>query len=68
MQVRLLRNGGYSGIEACIGKVFTTTSDTRVKDTLRIPVSYLEREGFINDGSITTSLVFFHWEVEVVNG
>lgn len=68
MQVELLCNGGYTGIEACIGKVFTVVSDSRDKDSVRIPIAYLELAGFINDLSVTTSLLFFKWEVRVIDG
>lgn len=67
MQVELLCNGGYTGVDACIGKVFTTTSDPRDKDSIRIPVAYLELAGFVNDGSITTSLLFFIGEVRFID-
>ena len=68
MQVELLTNGGYLGLDPCIGKVFTTLSDDKIKGSVRIPVAYLELAGFNNVGDITTSLYFFDWEVRVIDG
>ena len=68
MQVELLCNGGYQGMDACVGKVFTTLGESNSNGSVRIPVSYLEQAGFINDGDVTTSLYFFDWEVRILNG
>ena len=67
MRVELLSNGGYKGMDACIGKVFTTIGDRNSNGSVRIPLSYLELAGYINDGDITTSLYFFDWEVRILN-
>ncbi len=68
MQVELLRNGGYSGMDACVGKVFTPIHDGCLNGSVRIAVSDLEQAGFINDGCVNTSLYFFDWEVRVIDG
>ncbi len=68
MQVELLTNGGYTGLDACIGKQFPTLSEGNSNGSVRIPVSYLEQAGWISDGSITTSLYFFDWEVRKIDG
>ena len=67
MQVELLCNGGFVGVEACIGKQFTTVPDERNKDYIRIAIADLEMAGFINDGSVTTSLMFFNFEVRIID-
>ncbi len=67
MRVELLREGGYGGITACIGKVFTTMNEGNSNGSVRIDVEQLEQAGFVNDGSITTSLYFFEWEVRVID-
>ena len=67
MRVELLREGGYVGLEACLGKVFTTINDGNSNSSVRISVDQLEQAGFISDGSVTTSLYFFEWEVRVID-
>jgi hypothetical protein len=67
MQVELLSEGGYGGITACIGKVFTTMNDGNSNSSVRIDVPQLEAAGFISDGSVTTSLYFFDWEVRRID-
>ncbi len=68
MRVELICNGGYTGIEACIGKVFTAVPDGWNRDSVRIPVASLEQAGFIKDDSIATNLLFFKWEVRIIDG
>ena len=68
MQVELLCNGGYKGMDACIGKVFTTLGESNSNGSVRIPVDILEQAGFINDEFVNTSLYFFDWEVRILNG
>ncbi len=67
MQVELLSDGGYPGMEACIGKVFTTLGQRNSNGSVRIPVSYLELAGYRNAEYVNTSLYFFDWEVRILN-
>ena len=65
-QLKLLTNGGYLGMEACVGKIFNVLHDANANGSVRIDVKELEAAGFDNQNVITTSLYFFGWEVELL--
>ncbi len=69
MQVELLTNGGYMGMDACIGKQFTAVNagEHNSNDSVRISVEQLEMAGFLNDGCVNTSLYFYNHEVRIID-
>ena len=66
MKVKLLTNGGFIGLDACIGKEFDTMSDGNSNGSVRIATPDLIAAGYYNS-SLVPSLYFFDWEVEVIN-
>lgn len=64
MQVELLTNGGYTGTNPCVGKVFTATAGNK---GYLISIAQLTLAGFESDGSVTTTLFFCPQEVRVLN-
>lgn len=67
MQVELLTDGGFAGMESCIGKQFDTNGDARNKDTVRLKLDQLVMAGFTNPHHMLDDVLFFKWEVRVID-
>jgi hypothetical protein len=64
MKVKVLNDGGYTGMAAVVGKVFNATDLRYGYDILLVD---LEAAGYKGDGSLTSGwLCFFASEVEVI--
>jgi hypothetical protein len=68
MQVELLTNGGYKGLDPCIGKQFDVLNPSgNSNGSVRLDVVQLRQAGYVDDGSNMNSLYFFGWEVRVID-
>ena len=68
MQVELIKNGGYSGTSACVGKVFD--AKVVIHGTTKgysITIDQLVLAGYEDDGSVTDWLFFLYHEVRVLD-
>lgn len=71
-QVELITNGGFVGLDACIGKVFTATPvhvlETNEVGGYDLPIAELLLAGAVSHELVgMTKLHFFKHEVRVLN-